>query len=390
MTRARRFMTIVVALHAAVLARGSAQTDDLASMIRRYIAYYDAGQFADAARVATEAIATGRKTLAVGSPMLAYLFRDLGEMQRSQRRYADAEQSYQQALSILQRGDRANGSDVALLYIELAEIRRLQGRFAAATDALQRARTTDETAVLRGSTFQGSSAGAATAGVAASLVNNVWDFYDRHNRERDDYGRYTYVLAPRASERGRQQALLNAVLTGTGWAERLEFDRRKLNVFYFPVQHDYQDAARRLATSRPDAAAGPIVASYYDSDFASELLSRLCGAVSSGVAPPGICKTDLSSGPYVVTLAKTLKQQESDPGPYLVVDLSNVHPDAFRRIVEQLKVQVRQPEFTDLQRVSQTRLELLSIILNMSETIKGVQSTMASLVEMVTPPSRRN
>jgi hypothetical protein len=221
-------------------------------------------------------------------------------------------------------------------------------------------------------------------------VNNVWDFYDRHSREREDYGRYTYVLAPPGSERRRQQALLNAVLTGTGWAERLEFDRRKLNVFYFPVLDDYQDAARRLATSRPDDAAGPIVFNYYDSNLASELLSRLCGAASSGVAPPGICKTDLSSGPYVVTLAKTLKQQESDPGPYLVVDLSNVHPDAFRRIVEQLKVQVRQPEFTDLQRVSQTRLELLSIILNASEMMKGVQSTMASLVELVTPPSRRN
>jgi hypothetical protein len=367
--------------------RMSGESADVAALIRRYVEDYGRSRLAEAEEVATAAVKLASSTAGPGSPLVGYLLRDLGEIQRKRQRYEEAERSYLAALAILTAALPRNHPDLAVLYLEVTEIYRLRGNFDAAADMFKRAAAIDETVALRGGTFQAGT-GPALAGSSVALVSSVWDFYDRRNPERDGFGRYTYVLAPRDSSRRR--AVLEAVLAGTARADRIEFDRRKLNVFYVPVRDDYQEPSRRLVTTRPEGAAGPIALNYYDTDLSADVLNRLCGTAYTGLQPPTICKSDLSRGPYLVTLTKALREHEAAPGPYLVVDLSDIHVDAFAKIVDLMKVQIREPEFTNLQRVSTTRVALLSMILSAADWIGGVQAGMKDIVELIAPGSKQD
>jgi len=382
-TIARLAKTISLALSLALTPIAFAQPDSVVRNIERYTALYQLGQYAEAESMLRQTIAasereSGKDGLAVGG-----LRRDLGELHRVQGEYTEAEQEYLKALTILENALGDDHPEIAVLLLELTEIFRLQRAYSKAQATYSRAIQIAPKLVVRGGFELVDGRGALTP---SPVYNSVVDFFDREHVELADYGRYTYVLIPSPSTRSTE--LISLLLVSTPRGEIFEFDRKKLNVFYIPVKNDYQDAARGVAlATAAEQAAQPIAIAYYDYDFAAELLTRLCDASYSGQHLPSICASSLDDGPYLVTFAGQFARQQSNPHPYLLLDLSGVHADAFDKFINALKVQIKGPDFTEVGRIAVTRLALLNIILKTADLMNPIKTAVADVFELVEPGS---
>lgn len=362
-----------------------AQSDGIRHGMEKYTDLYQQREYAKAEVVAKDTILIAEREPGNNDLVVSGILRDLGEINRALGRYAAAETYLLRALAIIEGALGKEHPELAALLLELTEIHRLQSRFDKARQTYIRAVQIEPTLNTRGGFEFMNSRGALTAS-HTRLVNSVVDFFDRANAELPDYGRYTYVLFPAPSARNTQVLALLLESTARGW--NMEFDRTKLNVFYLPVKHDYQSAARGVAADySAEQAAQPIAVAYYDYDFAAELLSRLCDVTDSGQQQPGICATALDNGPYMVTLPGPFGQKKLNDQPVLILDLSGIHSAAFDKFIDALKVQVKEPDFTDVERVATTRLALLNIILETADLITPVRTAVADVIEFIEPVS---
>ena len=360
-----------------------AQSNVLTSLVAHYVDLYDHARFAEAESVASEAILLARQELGETDARIAILLRDLAEISRASGKLTDALRLNAQAFALSESKLGKDHPDVAELLLEQAEIYRSLGRFDDAVGAYERAIKIDQR-VFGKRGFESGFGGTGLGDLGPKMINSVYDFFDRESSELRDYGRYTYVLIPNPSSRNVK--FLEVLLESTRSGETLTFDRRRLNVFYIPVRRLYQDAARDLSTRRIGSAASiaaPIAGAYYDHNYATDLLSWLCDIKEE--AMPEICATALSQGPYLVTLSKRFSEHKKKPGPFLIADLSDVHPDAFWKFIDEVKVQVKQADWTDLERIEQTRLKLLSIILVTSDWVSVLKPAVTEMVELVVP-----
>lgn len=301
---------------------GLAQSNSLTDLIAQYADLYDQARFAEAELTASDAVQLAEQEMGKTDARIAALVRDLAEINRASGKLTDALRLNEQALSLTENALGKDHPDVAALLLERAEIYRSLGRFGDAAKTYEHATEIDQN-VFSTRGFEAGFGGTGLGGLGPKMINSVYDFFDRVSSELGDYGRYTYVFIPSPSPRNAK--FLEALLETTRSGETLTFDRRKLNVFYVPVRTRYQDAARDLATKNVGSAGGvaaPIAGAYYDYDYATDLLSRLCD-VKAGSALR-ICATALSQGPYLVTLSKRFSEHKEIPGPFLIVDMTDV------------------------------------------------------------------
>jgi hypothetical protein len=227
----------------------------------------------------------------------------------------------------------------------------------------------------------GAPAGAPGAAAAPrEVLASVYDYLYRPSIERPGYALYSYLLLPNETARGER--LLQEVFSTTSFVglDGVRLDR--LNVIYIPTR---ADQVQRLL---PAVAAGdaPPAAGFsrrsYDYTLARTLLARICATVTEKTR--SACAGDRSPGPYIFTFLQPVTGLAEVPAPFLLLDLGNVHERAFGEFVAAYKEQVRQPQFSDRQRIDTFRLRILSVVLTSADWLKplvGQDTGVATLVE---------
>jgi hypothetical protein len=64
------------------------------------------------------------------------------------------------------------------------------------------------------------------------------------------------------------------------------------------------------------------------------------------------------------------------------LDLSSVHERAFVEFIAAYKAQVKRPDYTDLGRVDNLRLHLLSIVLTAADWVDPIKGAIADILHM--------
>jgi hypothetical protein len=93
--------------------------------------------------------------------------------------------------------------------------------------------------------------------------------------------------------------------------------------------------------------------------------------------------SDTSEGPFLFTYVKPVSALHDVPPPYLIVDLRPVNERAFPVFISKFMEQVKQPDFSDGQRIHTFKLSLLSIVLTAADWIEPVEKAVAGIVHSV-------
>ena len=141
------------------------------------------------------------------------------------------------------------------------------------------------------------------------------------------------------------------------------------------------DYLYRVATEKHRYGLYTYVLAIFDYSLASKLLAQICDSPSEKIQD--ICSTDLSRGPYLFTYPNPASALSPAPPPYLFVDLSGVHERAFGEFVAAYKEQVKRSDFSDLERIDNLRLRVLSIVLTAADWIDPIKGAIADTIHMV-------
>jgi hypothetical protein len=90
----------------------------------------------------------------------------------------------------------------------------------------------------------------------------------------------------------------------------------------------------------------------------------------------------LSRGPYVFTYRHPASTLSPVPPPYLFLDLSSVHERAFGEFIAAYQAQVKRTDYTDLERIDNLRLHLLSIVLTAADWIDPIKGAIANILHV--------
>jgi hypothetical protein len=211
-------------------------------------------------------------------------------------------------------------------------------------------------------------------------MGNVYDYLDKPGQEGPGYGLYSYVLFPFDSPRAAH--FLEQLFILTEYQRHSLIEAQNLNVFYLPTQADKLKAVtdRTMSDSRRSAhpSGQEFVTEFYDYALARKLLAQIC------LMPPeairNLCATALTAGPYLLTYGRPMSTLSPVPPPYLVLDLSRVHEQAFREFLIAYLEQVKRPDYTDRERLDTLRLRVLSTILTAVDWIAPTTSAIADII----------
>jgi len=210
------------------------------------------------------------------------------------------------------------------------------------------------------------------------ILGSVYDYLYRPATEKPSYGLYSYVLLPIFS--ARSERFLEELFKTTSFVSLSEITVANLNIIYLPTR---EEKLTSLIPKIIDGSAPPVhlfAKLFYDYPFAKKLLAQICESPSKVVYD--VCSSDLSRGPYLFTFVRPSSTLNPVPPPYLFVDLSSVHQRAFGEFVAAYKEQVKRSEYSDLERVKNLRLRILSIILTASDWISPVEGAIAEVVQI--------
>jgi hypothetical protein len=198
-------------------------------------------------------------------------------------------------------------------------------------------------------------------------------------KEDSGYGLYSYAILP--SDAPRSEIFLTELFKEIPSIGQTAAPRSQLNIFYVPLQKD-REAAFAALTRNSGATAekmGPDFSrSFYDYRMARALLDHVCNPPAESVRR--LCEGDLSRGPYIFTYASAASNMSSVPPPFLFVDLSNVHEQAFGEFIAAFRAQVKRDDITDQARISTLRLTVLSIVLTAADWVNPVEKAVADIV----------
>ena len=217
-----------------------------------------------------------------------------------------------------------------------------------------------------------------TRGPSSKILASVYDYLYSVGTEKPLYGLYSYVLLPAPAPRAEH--FLEELFKTTQFVELSGINSGNLNTIYLPTKAD------RLSSLVPkikDGSAPParwFVTEIYDYALAQRLLAQICSAPSEEISD--VCDTDLSRGPYLFTFPRPASALSPVPPPYLFVDLSNVHERAFSEFITAYKEQVKRPDYSDLARIDNLRLRILSIVLTAADWIDPIKGAIAGTVHM--------
>jgi hypothetical protein len=216
------------------------------------------------------------------------------------------------------------------------------------------------------------------------ILGNVYDYLARTGQEGPGYGLYSYVLFPFNSPRAAY--FLEQLFTTTGYRRHSLIEAQHLNIFYLPTQADKLRAVIDRTLSDSGRSAHPsgqeFATKFYDYALAQKLLAQICLMPSEVIRD--LCATALTDGPYLLTYGRPMSTLSPVPPPYLVLDLSRVHEQAFREFIIAYQEQVKRGDYTDRQRLDTLRLRVLSIILTAADWIAPTTSAIANIIH-ITP-----
>jgi hypothetical protein len=160
----------------------------------------------------------------------------------------------------------------------------------------------------------------------------------------------------------------------------------QVNIFYIPVRTekaaDFPGLVRTSAVT-PDKMGAEYTKSFYDYRMARALLDHVCNPPAASVRE--LCEGDLSRGPYIFTYASPASNMSSVPPPFLFVDLSDVHEQAFSELLAAFKAQVKRDDVSDQARIRTLRLTILQITLKAADWVSPVQKALADIIHSAAP-----
>ncbi|MFO0995711.1 MAG: hypothetical protein U1F33_03435 [Alphaproteobacteria bacterium] len=211
-----------------------------------------------------------------------------------------------------------------------------------------------------------------------AIFDTVYAFLKDGGTEAQGYGLYSYALLSGDSPRAKR--FLVELFRTTIAAEDSAVERKRLNILYLPVTGGW-DSSWRPKPDSPESAAEQFAREGYSFAFAQKILSQLCAAPAESVR--ALCAGDLTRGPYLLTYASPISALAQFPPPYLVLDLSDVHENAFAEFIAAYKTQVKRADYTDRERIDTFRLELLKIVIPAADWVGPAAKAVSEILHMV-------
>jgi hypothetical protein len=211
------------------------------------------------------------------------------------------------------------------------------------------------------------------------IVDTRYGLLSELGKEAAGYGLYSYAILPSETKRG--EIFLTKLFEEVASIGTYDSDRLKLNIVYIPAKRDREiDFAtlRDASGTTPEKMAAETSRSFYDYGMARALLDHVCNSSDDDIRRT--CRGGLSRGPYIFTYASPASTMSLMPPPFLFVDLSDIHEQAFGEFVDAFKAQVKRDDITDKARIRTLRLTILSVALTAADWVNPVEKAVADIV----------
>src|SRR6266581_939481 len=221
--------------------------------------------------------------------------------------------------------------------------------------------------------------GPASSGGRLRILETGYSHLSELGKEDEGYGLYSYAILP--SESRRAEIFLSQLFKEIPSIYDTSARRSQLNIFYVPLKKDRE---REFATLIQTSAANfekmgeEYSRSFYDYRIARALLDHVCNQPADNIRK--LCDGDLSRGPYIFTYASPASSMSSVPPPFLFVDLSNVHAQAFGELIAAFRWQLKRDDISDQVRIRTLRLMILDIALTAADWVNPVEKAIADIV----------
>jgi hypothetical protein len=195
--------------------------------------------------------------------------------------------------------------------------------------------------------------------------------------EEPGYGLYSYAILP--SDSARAAAFLSQVFKEIPSIDTTAAKPSQLNILYVPARAERAREFPVLVRTMPaDKIGAAYTKSFYDYRMARALLDHVCNPPAADVR--ALCDGDLSLGPYIFTYASPASNMDSVPPPFLLVDLSYVHEQAFGELLAAFQAQVKRDDVNDQAKIRTLKLTILQITLTAADWVSPVQKALADIV----------
>jgi hypothetical protein len=197
-------------------------------------------------------------------------------------------------------------------------------------------------------------------------------------KEARGYGLYSYAILPSETKRG--EIFLAELFKQVPSTSKFDLDRSQLNIFYVPTKRGSErDLATLTQASGPnwEKVGAEYSRSFYDYGMARALLDHFCQP--SADAGSQSCNGSLSHGPYIFTYASPTSVMNPAPQPFLV-DLSDIHEQAFAELIDAFMTQVKRDDITDRAKIRTLRLAILNVALTAADWVSPVEKALADIV----------
>src|SRR5258708_7942385 len=219
----------------------------------------------------------------------------------------------------------------------------------------------------------------ASTGGRPRILETGYGLLSELGKEHEGYGLYSYAILP--ADMQRSAIFLAELFKEIPAINQTGARPAQLNIFYVPLQKDRErDFATLTQASRTnwEKMGADYSRSFYDYRIARALLDHVCNPPADSIRP--LCEGDLSRGPYIFTYASPASSMNSVPPPFLFVDLSNVHEQAFGEFIAAFRAQVKRDDITDQARIKTLRLTILNVALTAADWVNPVEKAIADIV----------
>jgi hypothetical protein len=221
--------------------------------------------------------------------------------------------------------------------------------------------------------------GPRSSGGRLRILETGYSHLSELGKEDDGYGLYSYAILP--SESRRAAVFLSQLFKEIPSIGDTSAQRSQLNIFYVPLKKDREGefaALLQASGANSEKKGAEYSRSFYDYRIARALLNHVCNPPADSIRQ--LCDGDLSRGPYIFTYASPASSMDSVPPPFLFVDLSDVHEQAFGELIAAFRSQVKRDDISDQARIRTLRLTILEIALTAADWVNPVEKAIADIV----------